>query len=208
MDSLAVYDLLPEHVWSKATDANTRLFWKGFADQLTELKGVFADIAALRSIDDQEGTQLDLTGVLLNEPREGKSDTDYRLFLKAAVFRQNSNGSTYTLSQISVLILGSKFRGIRNMWPRWKLLDGTGTLDGTGKLDAVEDFREGEDDLYLDGSFVLDGTYPLWGGKHQPQCIQCRYANATTASEEATYQRIMQLAAGSGCLVIFQKETT
>ncbi len=206
MDAAAVYNLLPEHVWSKATDANGRGFWKGFADPLTELKGVFEDIAALRSIDDQEGMQLDLTGELLNEPREGRSDSDYKLFLKAAIFRQNSNGSTYTLSLISNLFLGSDFRGVRNMWPRWKALDGTGTLDGNSYLDAVEDFRQGEDDLYLTGDFVLDGTYPLWGGKHQVQCIQCRYGPAVSSSVEATYQRIMQLAAGSGCLVIFQQE--
>jgi hypothetical protein len=205
MNAPAVYNLLPPSVWNQDADSPTRKLWDAYSAGLTELKTVFEQIAGLRDLENQSGVQLDLTGEILQEPRQEKTDDEYRKFLRIAILRRTSNGSIATLSTISRLILGDEFRGIRNMYPIPSYFDGLGKFDGQSTFSGLKNYRP-EDALYADGSEYAEGFYYAAGTRHRPYLIQCRYSAEVSAELAATYQRIIQLAAAAGTAVIFYQE--
>jgi len=205
MNSRNVYNLLPASIWDQEADSLARARWNAFADGLTEIKTVFEQIALIRNVDDISGIWLDYLGEILSQRREGRSDAAYRPFLKIAIFRQNSNGSAHILSTIALLVLGAGFRGVRNMYPSIKYLDGNGLFDGQGFFAPVYGFRS-EDALYGDGTVDGDGTMPGWGLKQQYGCIEIRYAPGLDSILLNSFQAIMRLAAPSGTLVLFYEE--
>lgn len=64
--------------------------WTG---QIQELEEILFQLTTDRSIFTAIGIQLDLLGQLLNKPREGRSDTDYRIVLLAKVAQNISQGT-------------------------------------------------------------------------------------------------------------------
>lgn len=69
-------------------------------DEMQELEFVFSDLATLRSLDTSTGAQLDGVGDLLNLPRNGLDDDDYRSALKTQIAIYQSNGEPETLISI------------------------------------------------------------------------------------------------------------
>jgi hypothetical protein len=205
MSARDVFDILPESVWNLEPDSVSRSRWNAFADGLDEIADVATTLAAIRFADNLEGTLLDDLGEIFKEPREGKTDAEYRRFIRIAIFRQKSNGSAGTLSAIGVLVLGDEFRGIRNMYPDITPLDGNGVLDGTGTLSGVADFRP-EDALMCDGSVFASGEHCASGHKQRLKSFECRYSAAVNATDESAFKRIMQLAAPAASFVQFYQE--
>lgn len=63
-----------------------------FINQIQEVELVLDDLRNFRDLDNAEGQQLDGLGEILNEFREGATDTDYRKTLKLKVIINASNG--------------------------------------------------------------------------------------------------------------------
>jgi len=70
---------------------------------LDALQQAYLDVNYNRWIDNAYGVQLDVIGNIIIEPRNGKSDTAYRLALKVRVLVNRSNGTTEELIAIALL---------------------------------------------------------------------------------------------------------
>lgn len=66
-----------------------------------------------RGVDDAEGDQLDAIGVLVGEARAGRSDDDYRRFIRARIATNRSNGTAEQIINIARLVLGDLDVSIR-----------------------------------------------------------------------------------------------
>jgi len=66
----------------------------------------FQDLLTERAIDTAFGAQLDQLGVIVNQPRDGLSDDDYRRFIRARVAANRSSGVTEQLIRIAQLLVG------------------------------------------------------------------------------------------------------
>lgn len=75
-------------------------------DQNQELEDSAAVMMTLLDPDTQEGAQLDLIGRRIGQPRWGLGDVDYRLWLKARMAVNASDGTTPELVEVLKLILG------------------------------------------------------------------------------------------------------
>ncbi len=58
-----------------------------------------------RTLENSVGTQLDNFGNDLNQPRNGMSDTDYRIRIKAKIAENNSEGTREEIIQVARLLL-------------------------------------------------------------------------------------------------------
>jgi hypothetical protein len=58
-------------------------------------------------LDEATGDQLDILGNLVGEPRQSKTDTAYRAYVKARVLANDSNGTPATLYAIARALLGT-----------------------------------------------------------------------------------------------------
>ncbi len=83
-------DRLREQYKGKPTIEALITAWVG---QIQELEQILIDLSTQRSIDTAAGIQLDLIGELLNKPRNGRSDVDYRILLLAKVAQNISRGT-------------------------------------------------------------------------------------------------------------------
>jgi len=76
-----------------------------YATLFQELEDVFWDLYTLRRIDTATGIQLDVIGRIVDEPRAGFSDTDYRAILRIKGRVLRSKGTADDLIEISRLML-------------------------------------------------------------------------------------------------------
>jgi hypothetical protein len=83
-------DRLREQYKGKPTIEALITAWVG---QVQELEQILIDLSTQRSIDTASGIQLDLIGELLNKPRNGRSDADYRILLLAKIAQNISRGT-------------------------------------------------------------------------------------------------------------------
>ena len=82
-------------------DTNLVDYLTPFLTQLQELEDVFFDIRAiLTNIEDQVGEQLDLLGRLVGQPREGRTDAVYILWIQARILVNKSSGLPDELLQV------------------------------------------------------------------------------------------------------------
>lgn len=83
-------DRLREQYKGKPTIEALITAWVG---QVQELEEILTDLSTYRSISSAYGIQLDLLGELLNKPRNGRSDADYKILLLAKVAKNISRGT-------------------------------------------------------------------------------------------------------------------
>jgi len=74
---------------------------------LQELEDVARDIVEKTSIDTGEGVQLDLIGEWVGEPRQGRSDEDYRRYLRFRIFVNTSDGEPETVITVLRFLTGA-----------------------------------------------------------------------------------------------------
>jgi hypothetical protein len=79
----------PSYVAKPNYEALVRIF----LEELQEAYGAFFDILEGFAIDSAIGSQLDVLGVILDERREGLSDSDYRQILKLKIYIISSDGT-------------------------------------------------------------------------------------------------------------------
>lgn len=77
------------------------------AAQSQAIEDAAAQLRARLDIDSQVGVQLDKIGALVGEPRQGRQDAEYRLWLKARIRVNRSSGSPKDLYAIAYILLGA-----------------------------------------------------------------------------------------------------
>jgi len=103
-----------------------------YVAQVQELEAVFFDVLASRTIDAAEGDQLDLLGALVGQPREGRSDSDYRIWIKARIRVNLSSGTSNDILATIDAILSSTGRAeITETPPAAMLVTVSDALGGT-----------------------------------------------------------------------------
>jgi hypothetical protein len=88
-----------------------------FLQQIQELDAAAWQLLTERSIDAGVGAQLDVIGRIVGEPREGRSDTDYRPFLRARILVNRSSGLTEEILTIVRVVLGDVPIALREEFP-------------------------------------------------------------------------------------------
>lgn len=78
---------------------------EGFQSQ--ELEDAVFQVLLGRSVDDAVGAQLDLLGKLVGQPRYGLVDDDYKVYIRARVSTNNSEGTIEDLISVVQGIIGS-----------------------------------------------------------------------------------------------------
>jgi len=79
-------------------------FLTAYLEQIQDLENVYFDLIIERTIDNAVGVQLDGLGAIVGEDREGRSDTDFRLWIRARIQANRSNGYVNELIAITLLV--------------------------------------------------------------------------------------------------------
>lgn len=86
---------------------NLEAYLTTFLTQVQEIEAALFDILAiLESLDTQTGEQLDLIGRIVGQPREGRDDATYLLWIKARMLVNFSNGTADDLMAIVSMLAG------------------------------------------------------------------------------------------------------
>jgi len=126
--------LLPKSHLLNEADTTQGKLWLAFAEQEDEVNVAIDGVRAILEIATASGINLDRLGELLGEPRAGKGDVEYRVFLSIAIMTLASRGDIASLNSLAIA-LGFENVNIEEKWST-RLLDGTWLLDGTVKLDG------------------------------------------------------------------------
>ncbi len=102
-----------------------------FSEEFDELKAVADELSLLRDIEKQKGAVLDKIGSIVKEPRKGRSDEDYRVFLSIAIKRNKSTGSLEAVADLTKSIAkGLDYHIREHEYDDTIYLDGTRLFDG------------------------------------------------------------------------------
>lgn len=77
-----------------------------FTDQIQAVENVLQELLDERNIDVAVGDVLDLFGKVVGQPREGRTDDDFRLWIKARILINKSSGLTEEMYTVLKLITG------------------------------------------------------------------------------------------------------
>lgn len=77
-----------------------------YVSELQDLEAVFRAIYSRKSIDGAAGVQLDIIGTLVGEPRSGRSDSAYRIALRARIAINLAEGTGDQILDIMYAVTG------------------------------------------------------------------------------------------------------
>lgn len=130
-----------------------------FASRTQALEQPLYNLLTRRWIDDGEGQQLDELGLILGEPRAGKTDVEYRVALRNRAILNAASGEYDPIPLLaSTLTEAAGFVSIEEDFPAKLIINMTGDLD----VDSAQRLREaigagiGLDVVLLD-RFGVDG---------------------------------------------------
>jgi hypothetical protein len=130
------YKKFPASILSMDTESDVYKLWQLASRSLDEIKDIIQNFELLLSPDELEGAQLDRLGGIVLENREGRSDEDYRPFLKVSAGKNMSTGSIPVIIDfLRQLDLQYDFSVFDKGDYSIKRLDGIGFLDNFGVLD-------------------------------------------------------------------------
>lgn len=171
--------LLPPSAFDLSEDGDNAKFWSVFASQMDELSAIFTDLKTVRDFQTRSGTILDLLGGMLWEPRDGKQDDEYKVYLAVAIQKMLCSGAEPDISNVFRSLLGDYFLGLRDLYP-----------------EAIE--AQGME-LYLDGSWYLDGTFYVGDGTtRKPAFFDIAIATSTPATLKTMSGKIVSHLRGAG----------
>lgn len=120
----------PQHVTTHADDGVALLLaqfkdkprlealLRSYLDQVQEIEDALWQLFALRWIDTAEEQQLDDIGELVGQPRNGALDAAYRVYLKARIRVNYSDGRIEQLIGILSLLVDGAPIGAREFYPK------------------------------------------------------------------------------------------
>lgn len=134
LESYNITDEGVERLTSMFADSkNLQALVKMFLEELQEVEDALATLANSKDIDNISGVWLDYVGMIINEPRKGREDKDYKPALKLRIAISTANGTHSDVTEIvKVYTKSSKIvlaQGILS-WGNL-IFDGKEGLDGT-----------------------------------------------------------------------------
>lgn len=75
------------------------------AGEMQEIEVVLQDLLGMQNIDTADGAQLDVLGRIVMQDREGASDDDYRIRIRAKILVNKSSGTADELIDIFTLLI-------------------------------------------------------------------------------------------------------
>jgi len=90
---------------------------KLFARQAQEIEDVIDNFRIRWGIDTATGDLLDQVGKIVQVPRMGRSDTDYRAAIKFQVYLNHSSGTPETIIEFTKFYLGAGFIKYEEIYP-------------------------------------------------------------------------------------------
>lgn len=75
-----------------------------YLERISELELAIVEVRNLRDLDSAAGEQLDVIGRIVGESREGRTDDDYRRFLRVRILINKSTGTPEELIAAAVLV--------------------------------------------------------------------------------------------------------
>jgi hypothetical protein len=103
-----------------------------------ELETALGELATVLDINASTGQQLDNIGELVGQPREGRSDADYRAAIRSKIATNVSSGTPDEVIETFKTLTGSTSVVYREEFPAGFSLYGDGTLPD-GILEAIDD---------------------------------------------------------------------
>jgi len=171
--------LLPPSGFDLSENGDNAKLWSIFASQMEELSSVFADLKTVRDFQTRSGVILDLLGKMLWEPRDGKQDDEYRVYLAVAIQKMLCSGAEPDISNVFKSLLGNYFIGLRDLYPHAIAVPGM--------------------ELYLDGSWYLDGSYYAGDGTtRKPAFFDIAISTTTPTSLKTMAGKIISHLRGAG----------
>ena len=102
--------------FDKGSDSNVSRFIGIVAEQIDRLNDTLRTIESWRDIDEAKGTTLDLIGINLGEARDGRSDAQYRDYLKTAVKATISKGDMESVISMGKVLYQDDIVNIIETW--------------------------------------------------------------------------------------------
>lgn len=106
--------------------------------EIQKLEDVFISLRDQRSIYDSEGSQLDVWGKVLDQPRNGLADNEYRLILLGQVAVNISKGTPEDMIQVFRLFTNPDYISLNEIYPAKIQL----TSVGGAPIGSVEDIKK------------------------------------------------------------------
>lgn len=106
--------------------------------EIQTLEDVFIDLRDQRSIYDSVGAQLDIWGKILNQPRNGLEDNEYRLVLLGQVAVNISKGTPEDMINVFKLFTNPDYISLNEIYPAKIQL----TSVGGAPIGSVEDIKK------------------------------------------------------------------
>jgi len=82
-----------------------------FMEPVQDVENAIAQLLIQRTLDTAEGVQLDVIGAVVDQPRNGLSDDDFRRYCRARIAVHRSNGVVEDLIRIAALIINDLTSG-------------------------------------------------------------------------------------------------
>lgn len=98
--------LLGRLYWQFRSKPRIVAWTRMIARQVQDVEDVFQAILSIVSIDDSVGAQLDNLGRFLGQPRAGLDDDTYRLYLKARIIANKSDGTPEAIYKVFRALFG------------------------------------------------------------------------------------------------------
>lgn len=92
--------------YNKSPSGNVYKLFSIIAEEIAEIKVTFDTILSWKNLDVAKGTTLDEIGVLVQEPRNGQDDEQYRIKLRFKIARNKSTADINSIISSLSLILG------------------------------------------------------------------------------------------------------
>jgi hypothetical protein len=88
-----------------------------YASEVQELEDAITALRAMRVLATSEGVYLDVLGAIVGQPRQGRSDPHYRLWIAARAMANRSSGTTEQVIAIVKKLVGSARITVRDEPP-------------------------------------------------------------------------------------------
>lgn len=124
---------------------NIVAFISALVTQIQFHEDALTQLFNLRGVDVAEGQQLDDLGVIVGQPRDGLSDTDYRRYIRARIAANNSDGLVEDVIRVTRGILNNSVLGVKveQYFPAALLVRiQSGSLDATTADTLIEFLRD------------------------------------------------------------------
>lgn len=150
MAFVVLFKKFPSSIMTRAASSRLAKLWQLFSEKLEEIKSVQSSMRILRSINDAEGKILDYIGGIVGELRDGREDSEYRLFIKIAIAKNNCSGSIPEILEIARAI-------------------------SAGQSFAFNELYEIPDEFFWDANGYFDAQRPLSPGSRRERAFELEF---------------------------------